>query len=113
MKTPIVWFIAAVLMSATPSCEQNKLAPSGPPGPPGPPLAANQVLASDATIRFVDIEGGCWALITSAGKYEPIDLPDEFRKDGLAVYVVARGAPDMGSICQMAPLVRLDTIRAR
>lgn len=107
MKTPIVCVIASLLMSATPSCGQNKLAPSG------PPLAANQVLASNATIRFVDIEGGCWALETSGGKYEPINLPDEFRKDGLAVYVVARGAPDMGSVCQMAPLVRLDSIRAR
>src|SRR5438445_8791149 len=82
-------------------------------GPSGPPLAANQVLATNATVRFVNLEGGCWALETPRGKYEPLGLPSAFRIDGLAVYAVVRGAPTAVSICQMAPLVTLDSIRTR
>ena len=78
---------------------------------PGAPLP--QPLAINATVRFVDIEGGCWALDTPRGRYEPIGLPAEFRVDGLAVAVTIRAAPDMGSICMIAPLVRIDAIRAR
>jgi hypothetical protein len=82
-------------------------------GPAGPPLSVNEALATNATVRFVDLEGGCWAIETPAGTYEPIGLPAAFRIHGLAVHVVLRGAPEMVSVCQMAPLVRLDSIRAR
>jgi len=82
-------------------------------GPAGLPLPVNQVLFTNATVRFVNLEGGCWALETPAGSYEPIGLPAPFRIDGLAVYAVMRGAPGSVSICQMAPLVTLDSIRTR
>lgn len=75
--------------------------------------AANEVVATNATVRFVDLEGGCWMLETPLGTYEPLGLPAAFRVDGLEVYVVLRRAPDAASICQMAPLVTLDSIRAR
>ena len=107
MNASIVRCATVVLVASALSCDQEEL------GPSGPPLTSQQVLATNATVRFVDLEGGCWALQTSTGKYEPIALPAKFRKDGLAVYVVARGAPSAVSVCMMAPLVTLDTIRAR
>ena len=107
MKSAVVCLVAVLLVPSALGCGTGELAPSG------PPLASNQVLASNATVRFVDLEGGCWALETSTGRYEPIGLPQEFRKDGLAVYVVVHGAPQAVSICQMAPLVTLDSIRVR
>lgn len=79
----------------------------------GPPLAANQVLSGTATVRLVDLEGGCWALETPTGRYQPLGLPAEFRQDGLTVYVAAHGAPAAVSACMVAPLVSLDTILAR
>jgi hypothetical protein len=107
MNSSILGILAGVLVSSSLACARDELAPSG------RPLASNQVLATDATVRYVDLEGGCWALEAALGKYEPVGLPPEFRKDGLAVHVVMRGAPDMMSICQMAPIVRLDSIRVR
>jgi hypothetical protein len=78
---------------------------------PAPPLAPGQVLATDATIRFVDIEGGCWAIQNAAGQlYEPINLSRGFRTDGLSVRVVLRGAPDATSICMIGPLVTIDSV---
>ena len=69
----------------------------------------------DATVRFVNVEGGCWSLVTSPEHkaYQPVDLPASFRIDSLAVRVVLRDAPDMASICMIGPLVHVDAISAR
>jgi hypothetical protein len=78
---------------------------------PAPPLAPGQVLTTDATIRFVNIEGGCWAIQNAAGQlYEPINLARGFRIDGLSVRVVLRGAPDATSICMIGTLVTIDSV---
>lgn len=79
----------------------------------GPGTFLNSPLGTNATVRFVDIEGGCWSLDTPHGHYEPINLPAEFRVDGLAVRVSLRAAPDRVSICMMGQLVRIDAISAR
>jgi hypothetical protein len=81
--------------------------------PDGPPLSENQLVPTDATVRFSEIEGGCWALETSKGTYEPLNLPPAYRVHGLRVHVVMRGAPNYYSVCMMAPLVSLDTISRR
>jgi hypothetical protein len=94
----------ALIVGAALSCADAGTAP-------GAPLL--QPLATNATVRFVGIEGGCWSLDTPQGHYEPINLPAEFRVDGLAVRVSLRAAPDMVSICMMGPLVRIDDISAR
>ena len=76
----------------------------------GPALDVNQVVSTDATVRLVEIEGGCWALQTPNGDYEAADLPDAYRVNGLRVHVVMRGAR-VGSYCMIAPVVSLDSIR--
>ena len=108
MKPRFVGMVIALLAGCS-GCKPAE--PLGPVPPSGPPLAANQALAGNATIRFVDMEGGCWVIVTAAGKYEPIGLSDSFHKDGLRVYAVVRGAVNGASVCQMAPLVTIDTIR--
>jgi hypothetical protein len=76
-----------------------------------PPLAPGQVLTTEATIRFVNVEGGCWAIQNAAGQlYEPINLALGFRTDGLSVRVVLRNAPDATSICMIGPLVTIDSV---
>lgn len=82
-------------------------------GPSGPPLAADHVLATNATIRYVGIEGGCWAIVTPQGEYEPEGLPPQFRVDGLKVYAVVRGDPTAVSTCMFAPSVTVDSVRTR
>lgn len=82
-------------------------------GPGGPPLTADHTLATNATIRYVGIEGGCWAIVTSQGEYEPEGLPPQFRVDGLKVYAVVRGDPTAVSTCMFAPSVTVDSIRTR
>ena len=92
------------------ACEGSQPVPLG---PSGQALAADQVLATNGTIRYVGLEGGCWALVTPQGKYEPLGLASQFRVDGLRVYAVVRGAPTAVSVCGIAPLVTLDSMRTR
>ncbi len=81
--------------------------------PAGPLRSLGPSFGIEATVRFVPIEGGCWALDTPRGRYEPIGLPPEFRVDGKTVYVTLRPATNAGSYCMLAPLVRIDKIRER
>jgi hypothetical protein len=76
----------------------------------GPVLDVNQAVSTNATVRFVAIEGGCWAMQTPNGDYEPFNLPERYRVNGLRVHVVLRGAR-VGSFCMIAPGVSLDSIR--
>jgi hypothetical protein len=68
---------------------------------------------ANATVRLIPIEGGCWVLDTPLGRYQPLTMPSTFQIDGLAVYAVVSTAPDYASICMVAPMVTLDTIRLR
>ena len=77
----------------------------------GAPLDVNEVVRTEATVRFINIEGGCWALQTPRGDYEPFGLPERYRVNGLRVHVVIRGAR-MGSFCAIAPIVSIDSVRA-
>ena len=105
VRASLVLFAAGVAAA----CEGTQPLSAG----PGQALAADQVLATDATVRYVGLEGGCWALITTRGEYQPMSLAPQFRVDGLAVYAVVRGAPTAVSACMIAPAVTLDSIRAR
>jgi hypothetical protein len=111
MNSTMVRLIAVPLVAAGLACGRET-AQLGPLSPAGPPLASNQTIATNATVRYVGLEGGCWALETAGGTYSPTSLPTQFRSDGLAVYVVAHGSPS-ADVCMIAPLVSLDTIRTR
>lgn len=76
----------------------------------GPVLDVNQTVRTNATVRFVALEGGCWAIQTPRGEYEAVNLPERFRVNGLRVNVVLRGA-HVYTVCQIAAPVNVDSIR--
>lgn len=67
-------------------------------------------LSTDAEIRFSDIEGGCWMVDTSERSYEPINLPEAFKVDGLAVRIEAELVSDRGSFCTGPPYLDIKRI---
>ena len=80
----------------------------------GPALTPYQPVATNATLRFVALEGGCWVLDTPQGSYDPLSVPSQYRVDGLPVYVVMHADTGVVSLCWMGdPLVSLDSIRPR
>ena len=50
----------------------------------------NESIMLNCTVKYVDLEGGFYGLICGDEKYYPINLPEEYRQDGLRVSVVAR-----------------------
>jgi hypothetical protein len=67
---------------------------------------------TEATVRFQDLEGGFYGLVTDDGqRYDPINLPREFQEDGLRVHVVARVREDMASVHAWGVLVEISSIR--
>lgn len=75
--------------------------------------AAPSVEGEAATVRFVNVETGCWVLETQSGRVQPVDLPESFRVDGLQVNVVLRDAPAIMSLCQIGPLKTVEKISKR
>lgn len=72
------------------------------------------LLTTAATVRFVEVEGGCWRLDASNGvRYEPVGLPAAFREDGQQVRVTLRFLHDIGSFCMVGRLAEVVAIRNR
>jgi hypothetical protein len=66
------------------------------------------------TVTYVDIEGGVFAIRGSDGtQYNPINLPDSFKTDGMVVEAEARQRDDLVSPAMIGPMIELLRIRRR
>jgi hypothetical protein len=60
------------------------------------------------TIRFISIEGGCWALDASNGRRFELrsdQVPDRLRQDGTRVAVIAVERDDWTGVCQVGSML--------
>jgi hypothetical protein len=58
---------------------------------PLPPAKDAAPLQREATVVFVQLEGGFYGLVTADGhRYDPTNLPESMRRDGLKVQFTAR-----------------------
>ena len=78
-----------------------KVSGSNPPDPnrslsnESPTMPPSNTLQISGTVVYKDLEGGFYAIDAGdGGKYDPINLPESFRKDGLKVKIKARLKPD-------------------
>jgi hypothetical protein len=80
---------------------------------PTPPAeAAGPTVTIRGIVRHFEIEGGFFAIRgADSVTYDPTNLPEEFRKDGLHVEAVARRRDDMMSTHQVGVIVELERIR--
>ncbi len=63
------------------------------------------------TVVYKDIEGGFFAIDGDDGKtYDPINLPDSFKKDGLKVNITARFRKDVGGIHMVGDIIQIVNI---
>lgn len=68
----------------------------------------------DGTVRFIPVEGGCWALrVNDAVQYEPLGLPVAFRIDGLEVRALLKLRDDLASICMVGRIAEVLDIEKR
>jgi len=60
------------------------------------------------TVAYVELEGGFYAIIAEDGKrYDPMNLPNSFRTDGLKVTVKAKLRPDAAGFHMYGPIIEV------
>jgi len=71
------------------------------------------IIHAVGTVAYVDIEGGFYGIAGDDNtNYDPVNLGDEFRKDGLKVEFTAYPAEDMASFHMWGQLIELRSIRS-
>lgn len=64
-------------------------------------------------VKYVDIEGGVFAVETTDGtKYNVVNLPESYKVDGMAIEAEGRVRTDLVSPAMIGPIVELLRIRA-
>ncbi len=76
---------------------------------PGTPERQPQdARAITGTVRYIDLEGGFYGIETDDGaSLDPVNLPQEYRKDGLRVKVRVERLEDQVSFRMWGTLVRV------
>ncbi len=70
------------------------------------------ILIIYGTMRFIDVEFGCWQLESIEGRhYAPINLPERFKQNGIFVKVHAKLRPDIYGICRTGLFIEVLSIR--
>lgn len=66
---------------------------------------------SSGVVRFVDVEGGCWVIdAADSTRYEPINLQEGARVDGLVVLFRANRRRDVATICEVGEIIELKSL---
>jgi|Deesub1362B_J571_1020462.scaffolds.fasta_scaffold09540_2 hypothetical protein len=71
-----------------------------------------ELFSAKGTIRFIPLEGGFYGIVADSGeKYNPINLPEEFRRDKLRVWFLAKYRKDLVSVRMWGQIIELVEIR--
>ena len=76
-------------------------------------LSADEPVSLSGTVHYIKVEGGCWVIDTPRGRFQPVELPERYRIEGLQVQVMLKAAPKVMSACQVAPLAHVESVRER
>lgn len=86
--------------------------PNDPPPPESPAIPSTDTVEITGTIVYKTLEGGFYAIEAEDGsKYDPMNLPESFKKDGMKIKINARLKPDVmgfhmyGSIIEVIDIV--------
>lgn len=86
---------------------------------PAPSGGTNEPLEIVGIIQKSDVEGGCWVInpnvpctgdrcpLSEAASYEPINLPKELQKVGTKAKFKLEVQPEVATICQIGPAVKI------
>jgi hypothetical protein len=95
-----ILLIVAASIAAPATC--SGLAGSGP---------GKDIISGTGAVKFVELEGGFYGIAGDDGKqYDPINLAQDFRQDGLKVRFEAKKREDMASIHMWGTIVEITKI---
>ena len=105
------WAILGLLTLGVAGCASSE---SGGWVQPTPVSNAEPTMRLDGTVRHLDVEGGVWVIRDAKGtNYEPTNLPETFRTEGMSVEAEGHRRDDLASIHMVGPLIDLVRIRKR
>ncbi len=79
-----------------------------------PPMPVTETFTITGTVAYVEIEGGFFAIHADDGRrYDPINLSEHFRHDGLKVKINARLKKDAVSFHMYGLIIEIIDIEAR
>lgn len=82
--------------------------------PPSADSSTASTLRIAGTVHHLDLEGGLFVIRDAGGtQYNPLNLPDAYQIDGVAVDVEARRRDDTASIGMVGPMIEILRIRKR
>jgi len=91
--------------------EPNVPEPNEPPSIDIPAIPPKDTFEITGTVVYKSIEGGFYAIDADDGrKYDPINLPENFRKDGLKVKLTARLKRDAVSFHMYGSIIEVVSI---
>jgi hypothetical protein len=68
--------------------------------------SGSDIVIDQGEVVFIDVEGGCIAIETDEGSYEPLGLPEGI-SSGMKIMFIARLRPDLGSICMVGTIIEI------
>lgn len=93
------------------ACVSSHAEPGSPATPPETPQDQREILA---TVRYIPLEGGFFGLVASDGQqYDPTNLSEEFRQDGLAVRTTLRPLRGVVSFRMWGTIVEIVSMEKR
>ena len=100
--------------TGTQKTEPNVSEPNEPPSPDRLSTVPADTFEIVGTVVYKGIEGGFYAIDGDDGrKYDPINLPEPFNKDGLRVKVTARRRRDAMSLHMYGAIIEIVNIAAQ
>jgi hypothetical protein len=103
--------LAALVLLVVSGCA---LTPQASGKDPSPGKSDDAVIEFSGQVVRVELEGGFFGLVSEDGRrFLPVGLPDEFRRDGLAVEVRGRRLPATVGYRMWAPRLEILGIRRR
>lgn len=82
------------------------------PSPPTDDSLAHKGTELAGTVRFHDVEGGCWAIeLDNAVTVQPLNLTPPFQQAGLKIKVQLEDVSGASSVCQVGELKNIVSIR--
>jgi hypothetical protein len=114
ISVAVVLFSVFILAGCMLFENQGAARPDQPAASEGAKLPRSDIVELLGTVVKKDLEGGFFAIDGDDGKtYEPINLPDAFKKNGMRVKATVRVRNDVGSIRMVGPIIEILEITAQ
>jgi hypothetical protein len=65
----------------------------------------------EGTVRLSEVGPGCWFILATDGaRYEPVNLAEDLKEEGLHVSLLVRPRDDMVSACMVGRIVEVVSV---